>query len=259
MTDPGVSVVRTFFGRLPLSMSLSVLAHGFAACAVGVIVSARPAPPRAPLEPLLLTVSAMQRPPEPVPVDIERPRVPATAPSPAAPPPPTAPRPVAARVAAAPAAAPAPAPVLASPTAPEAPTVPEAAPAPAAMVPAAPPSAVAATASPEAAGPQGSAHAPPGPMVDVGEYLSGVRERVGRFRRYPPMAIEMGLEGVVEVRVLLNPDGTLAAPPALDESCGHEMLDAEALRIVARAAPFPPLTGHHDPVRLRVPVHFHLD
>jgi cytochrome c oxidase cbb3-type subunit 1 len=57
----------------------------------------------------------------------------------------------------------------------------------------------------------------------------------------------------------VNPDGTLASPPTVEESSGHELLDQEAVRIVARAAPFPPLTGHQSPVPLRVPVQFHID
>lgn len=96
-------------------------------------------------------------------------------------------------------------------------------------------------------------------MVDVGAYLSNLRDRVSRHRRYPEMALQLGLEGVVEVAVVVRPDGTLAAAPSIADSSGHDLLDEEALHIVARAAPFPPLTGHHEPVRLRVPVNFQLD
>ncbi len=100
----------------------------------------------------------------------------------------------------------------------------------------------------------------PGADFDPGAYLSeGVTDRVRRHRNYPAIAQEMGLEGTVEVRVVVAPDGTLASPPTIDESCGHEVLDDEALRIVRRAAPFPPLVGRSQRVTLRVPVHFHLD
>jgi protein TonB len=99
----------------------------------------------------------------------------------------------------------------------------------------------------------------PGPIFDPGAYLEGVTDRVRRHRNYPAIAQEMGLEGTVEVRVVVAPDGTLVAPPTIDESCGHEVLDDEALRIVRRAAPFPPLVGRSQRVTLRVPVHFHLD
>ncbi len=94
---------------------------------------------------------------------------------------------------------------------------------------------------------------------DAGAYLAGVTERVRRHRSYPAIAQEMGLEGTVEVRVELHPDGSLAAPPSIAVSCGHELLDDEALRIVRRAAPFPAMEGRDQRVTLRVPVHFHLD
>ncbi len=112
---------------------------------------------------------------------------------------------------------------------------------------------------------QGSAHAPApsqgeaGPTLDVGAYLSGLTARVSRFRSYPAIAQEMGLEGTVVVRVVVRPDGTLAAAPTVDASSGHEVLDDEALRIVARAAPFAPPIGHGGPLTLRVPVRFHLE
>jgi TonB family protein len=267
MTDAAAELTRLVPGRLPLSMSLSVLAHGLAALVVGALITVNPPSPRAQLESLVLTVSTMPPRPPPVPVDIE---------PPPPPPPPTraaAParsehpvaRPVAAR-----AVAPAP-----TPAAPVAPTPTPPAPTPAVIdsplaagpaVGAATPSSAPGSGPPSpapiaaaAVAPQASARGVPGPMVDVGAYLSVVRDRVSRHRRYPAMAIELGLEGVVEVGVRVNPDGTLASAPTLDESCGHEMLDAEALRIVALAAPFPPVTGHQQPVRLRVPVHFHLD
>ena len=70
--------------------------------------------------------------------------------------------------------------------------------------------------------------------MDVGAYLSAVTSRVSRHRTYPAMALDMGQEGEVRVRVVVNPDGTLAAPPTVEESSGHELLDQEAVRIVAR-------------------------
>ena len=91
-------------------------------------------------------------------------------------------------------------------------------------------------------------------------YLGYVQNHVGRHRRYPELAIRLGLEGVVEVRVYVNPDGTLAKPPALASSSGHDLLDQEALRMVTRAAPFPMLpAGHASAVGLTVPVRFHLE
>lgn len=258
MTDAAAGLARLLPGRLPLSMSLSLVTHGLAALVVGALVTAHPPSPRAQLESMVLTVTAMQPPsPPPVPVDIEPPP----------PPPPTrasAParserlsaRPVAAR-SVAPAA---PSPAAAAPAVLDSPLA--AGPAVGAATPSSSPGAGPPSPAPVAAAAvasQAVVRGTPGPMVDVGAYLSVVRDRVSRHRRYPAMAIELGLEGVVQVGVRINPDGSLASPPTLDESCGHELLDEEALRIVALAAPFPPLTGHRQPVRLRVPVHFRLD
>lgn len=124
------------------------------------------------------------------------------------------------------------------------------------------------TTAPAGDAPSSPSHAPAGngsPGVhegaafDAGAYLAGVTERVRRHRSYPALAQEMGLEGTVEVRVELHPDGSLAAPPSVAVSCGHEVLDDEALRIVRRAAPFPAMEGRDQRVTLRVPVHFHLE
>ncbi|MBP6833778.1 MAG: energy transducer TonB [Deltaproteobacteria bacterium] len=262
MTDAAAGLTRLLPGRLPLSMSLSLVTHALAALVVGALVTAHPPSPRAQLESMVLTVTAMQPPrPPPVPVDIEPPPPPTTRAAALA----RSERPVA-RPMAARALAPA-APTSAAPTpAASAPAVLDsplaAGPAVGSATPSSAPGAGPPSPAPVAAAavvPQTGVRGAPGPMVDVGAYLSVVRDRVSRHRRYPTMAIELGLEGVVEVGVRINPDGSLAAPPTLDESCGHELLDAEALRIVALAAPFPPVTGHQQPVRLRVPVHFHLD
>jgi TonB family protein len=74
------------------------------------------------------------------------------------------------------------------------------------------------------------------------------------------MALELEQEGEVQVLVRLNRDGSFAAPPALARSCGHRILDEEALRMVASAAPFPPLpAGYPRPsAELRIPVRFDL-
>jgi TonB family protein len=120
-------------------------------------------------------------------------------------------------------------------------------------------------AAPTPLAPQGSAHAPSSPpgdpaaSLDLGSYLSGLAARVGRFQSYPLVAREMGLEGTVVVRLVVREDGSLAAAPAVDASSGHELLDDEALRIVAHAAPFAPPLGHRGLLTLRVPVRFHLE
>jgi protein TonB len=95
----------------------------------------------------------------------------------------------------------------------------------------------------------------------LGGYLGSLSRRVARERHYPPMAIEMGLEGTVEVLVKLGRDGKLLARPALAASSGHELLDKEALRMVEKAAPYPALPAAYidESAELRVPVYFHLE
>jgi protein TonB len=101
---------------------------------------------------------------------------------------------------------------------------------------------------------------PGSPFGDMNGYLGFVRERVGRQRRYPEMAIRLGLEGVVAVRVRIHPDGRIAGPPVVADSSGHDLLDQEAVRMVSRAAPFPALPSSETrPTELTVPVHFRLE
>jgi protein TonB len=106
----------------------------------------------------------------------------------------------------------------------------------------------------------GSHHGHGPSFGDMAGYLGYIRDGVGRHRRYPELAQNLGLEGDVEVRVFVNPDGTLARPPMLAASSGHDILDQEALRMVMRAAPFPSLpAGHHTVAALTVPVRFRLE
>jgi protein TonB len=100
---------------------------------------------------------------------------------------------------------------------------------------------------------------PPRRTWDYGPYLGRVTQRVAGQQRYPQLAIEMGQEGVVEILVRVRRDGTLAERPRVGRSSGHELLDAEAVRMVAAAAPFAPLPSEEAVTELRVPVRFHLE
>jgi protein TonB len=243
---------------LPRSFTISTAAHALVVAA-GLVVASRM--PSSASHRIFTVPSAVME----IPVDVERPRPPPVV----APPLPLTPPPPAPRAASTPRAptAPTTAPT-AAPSAPSAPAAPapvlaaeggdpsmaansQGSSTPTPVIAPGPPSPVVTTTAPTAVA--------PGPIFDPGAYLEGVTDRVRRHRNYPAIAQEMGLEGTVEVRVVVAPDGTLVAPPTIDESCGHEVLDDEALRIVRRAAPFPPLVGRSQRVTLRVPVHFHLD
>jgi protein TonB len=97
--------------------------------------------------------------------------------------------------------------------------------------------------------------------ADLSGYLGNVTMAVAARRRYPAMALQLQLEGDVLVRVRLNANGTLASQPTLAESCGHTLLDEEALRMVSQAAPFPALPTEplSSATELRIPVRFRLE
>ena len=94
-------------------------------------------------------------------------------------------------------------------------------------------------------------------LVAYARQLSRV---VGRQRRYPASAARFGMEGTARLQVSVNRDGALAGAPRLVRSSGHEVLDAEALRMVEAAAPFAPLPeGHARPsAEFVIPVDFSL-
>jgi TonB family protein len=66
---------------------------------------------------------------------------------------------------------------------------------------------------------------------------------VARQRRYPEIAVRLGMQGTAHVHLRVRQDGSLMEPPRLVTSSGQEVLDAEALRMAAAAAPFEPLPG----------------
>jgi protein TonB len=90
-----------------------------------------------------------------------------------------------------------------------------------------------------------------------GERLS---RHITRQRRYPAQAMRLGLEGTALVRIRINRDGSLGAPPRLEGSSRFRVLDAEALRMVEAAAPFSPLPAalSRDSAELVIPVRFFL-
>jgi protein TonB len=65
-----------------------------------------------------------------------------------------------------------------------------------------------------------------------------VLEWLARYRTYPLAARRARLEGVVELRVTLLPDGRFV-DARVERSSGHVLLDQAALDLLARAAPLP--------------------
>lgn len=177
-------------------------------------------------------------PPEPVPVPVPEP-LPLTEPPPVAevevplpPPPKVKPKPVERR----------PPPVKEPPPrreeAPPAPAAP-AAPAPAAPAPAAAP------ASP--------------PASVIASWRGALLRHLERYKRYPRAAQLQRLEGVAQVRVVLDRQGTVLSA-RLERGSGHAVLDGETEEMVRRASPLPapPPEMASDRIELVVPVEFAL-
>lgn len=117
-----------------------------------------------------------------------------------------------------------------------------------------------APAPPPAAAPVKRPGASDGSGTDLTGYLGRVNRSVASQRRYPPMALELQLEGDVLVSARVHRSGALAGQPSIARSSGHELLDEEALRMVTRAAPLPALPPDYPEAtaELRIPVRFRL-
>ena len=91
------------------------------------------------------------------------------------------------------------------------------------------------TAAPGNGGPGGPARG------DLRAYARSLSAAVNRQRHYPEVAARLGMEGRALIHLRVRRDGSLMEPPRLVTSSGHEVLDAEALRMAGAAAPFEPM------------------
>jgi protein TonB len=71
-------------------------------------------------------------------------------------------------------------------------------------------------------------------------YMAQIRARIQRFKTYPPEARRQGIEGIVRVTFRLDSSGRLLTA-SVSSGTGVAILDNEALAIVRRASPFPPV------------------
>jgi len=103
---------------------------------------------------------------------------------------------------------------------------------------------------------------PPAPAPNKGELRAAYAARIARVvaehRRYPRLARRRHRQGRILVALVVASDGRLGAPPRIAHSPGYPALEAEALRMVRAAAPYPPLPAPLDEMRLMVPVDFSL-
>jgi protein TonB len=90
-------------------------------------------------------------------------------------------------------------------------------------------------------------------------WLSEVRDRIERAKRYPWTARIRGLEGTSLVRFRISVDGAVR-DVAVRRSSAHKILDEAAVRTVERAAPFPGLPAElaDENIEINIPLVFEL-
>ena len=91
-------------------------------------------------------------------------------------------------------------------------------------------------------------------------YAKGMHASMESHKRYPIAARKLGIEGDVVVKIKIDRVGKLIGTPSVAKSCGPEVLDQEALRMVQKAAPFNPLPSEFvkDTATIKLPVRFRL-
>jgi protein TonB len=108
------------------------------------------------------------------------------------------------------------------------------------------------------------AAAAPSPQRGASEgretYLGLLLAQLNRFKHYPPEARKAHIEGVVQVHFVMEADGHITRAE-IQKSSGRPTLDKEALALMERAEPLPPLPADF-PTRILdavVPIEFSLN
>lgn len=101
---------------------------------------------------------------------------------------------------------------------------------------------------------------------DTGIYLSaekmpaikGGMAAIGKKVKYPRIAREMGIQGVVYVGFIVDPEGKVIEPKILKSVA--KPLDEEALRVITKEVKFTPgyFQGKAVPVRMVLPIRFRI-
>ncbi len=91
------------------------------------------------------------------------------------------------------------------------------------------------------------------------EYLSIVKARISRAKKYPRSARREGIVGTSTVRFLIKLSGKVKNIKLI-KSSGDERLDKEAFKMLKRASPFPsiPSDVSKEPLDLTLPIEFTL-
>jgi periplasmic protein TonB len=69
----------------------------------------------------------------------------------------------------------------------------------------------------------------------IAKYRAALLAEAGRYKRYPPQALDNGWEGEVVVRMAIAADGSIAAVK-VKSSSGHAALDRQALEMFRKAS-----------------------
>ncbi|WP_363315406.1 energy transducer TonB [Thermosulfurimonas sp.] len=101
---------------------------------------------------------------------------------------------------------------------------------------------------------------PPGPSFSGpsgqnrrNSYLSLILAQIRKKRYYPLLARRRGYQGRVGLWLTISPEGQLLSVKIFQGS-GHRILDRAALKIVQRAAPFPPPPPELGPWPLKIKI-----
>ena len=109
-----------------------------------------------------------------------------------------------------------------------------------------------------AAPPAPAGEAPPD-LGSLAQYRLALIGAAKRHKTYPPRAIDRGLEGRVDVRLVIGTDGALARA-LLKRSSGHDVLDRQAVELMRTASgltPVPPALRNRE-IAVEVPVLYEL-
>lgn len=102
------------------------------------------------------------------------------------------------------------------------------------------------------------------PGIDIAAigraYIIKVQNRLKEKMIYPVFARRMGEEGNAVVNIMIASDGTVLSE-SLTKSSGFSDLDEEALAMVIRASPLPPIPAalHLEKLERKMPITFQID
>ena len=88
--------------------------------------------------------------------------------------------------------------------------------------------------------------------------IKGGMASIGKKVQYPRIAREMGIQGVVYVGFIVDPEGKVIEPKILKSVA--KPLDEEALRVITKEVKFTPgyFQGKAVPVRMVLPIRFRI-